>query len=208
MTKKPKKAKTPKAPKGRGGRGGGKDPVTGLYWEVDGIGRLTNDKPGSITYEQAQRAIRPFIDAGYEDDTSSAAAYPMQIEVELSSNRMVITSIDSQGNIGRDVVSGVLSFTKGRLSGMRVNEIANYYISRDGSFESGIVESFSGGRAINNPSNYYSVHLDMGGSGQIISDYYFSLNQSIGEKSTFTSYAGGRFFYDGWQNNPFASNLI
>jgi hypothetical protein len=205
-----KKSRTPKTPRVKGGKSGksGQDAVTGLYWEVDGIGRLQSDKVYSISYEQAQKAIQPFLNQGYFNDSRPPEDYPIQLEIELSSNRMAISSIDAQGNKARDVLTGQLSFSKGRLSRFNIVESASFGIDGNGGYESGIIESFGSGRLLSNPNSFYSIYLDMANAGLQIGNYFSNGTTAEGNRSAFTTYGAGKFFGQGWENNLFNSNLI
>jgi hypothetical protein len=210
MAKQPKKSKTPKV------RGGGKtgrsgqDAITGLYWEVDGIGKLQSDKVYSISYEQMQKALTTFWGEGYTDDTRPADEYPVTLEVEIAKNMLVATSKDKHGNTSRSILRGDYEFTQGKLTSARITEsvYVDAFVSGGLLETSGMAESYPGGRRIEKVNDYFSFYVAMNPGGNIISEYYSSETDISGNPSYFLQYGEGRFFYNGWQNNPFDSNLI
>ena len=201
--------KAVKAAKG-GGKAGGvaKDSVTGLYWEVDGIGRLDNDKTRRINYNQAQKAINGFLDAGFENDSRPAEDYDLQIEVEFSSRRLLVTTADANGELSRSVMTGQFNYDKNRLTSARVDQIASYTAYTQNLEQGGIIEEYPGGRTIRDTKNYFEFFKALSDTGEITSSFSSSQWGQEGDKGRFTSYDGGRFFYDGWESNPFNSNLV
>jgi hypothetical protein len=210
MAKQPNKSKTSKGKGGSNAGGRGQDSVTGLYWEVDGIGRLQSDKTYSISYEQMQKALTTFWGEGYADDTRPADEYPVTLEVEISKNMLVATSKDKRGNTSRSILRGDYEFTQGKLTSAKITEsvYVDAFISGGLLETSGMAESHPGGRRIEKVNDYYSFYVAMNPGGNIISEYYSNETDISGNPSYFLQYGEDRFFYDGWQNNPFESNLI
>ena len=202
-----------KAGKASGGEGG-EDLATGIYWEIEGFGRIYNDKPISITREQWSRIYQKAA-TGYGQQVDSESgfeappfdSFPIQVEFEITSRQIVRTAVDSLGNAGRDVLTGEFSFTKGRLTELKVFEIAFGYVFNDAD-EYGEIQIFPSGRVISDPSNFFSIDLELTSKGQEIGSYYLSDSESEGDRMQFTRYNSGKFFYDGWQNNSFEANLI
>lgn len=84
MAKKPKKPKTPKAPKASGGSGRGKDPITGMALNLQGIGEIQSDKVYDSSSGQVKNILK-LIGAPFAED--------LLLELEYGSSAIILNSI-------------------------------------------------------------------------------------------------------------------
>lgn len=211
MAKKSKQSKEPKARKARAGSGRRQDSITGLYWDVDGIGRLETDKVNSISYEQMQKAAQSLQPYGYTEEAGlSPWDFPITLEVELSKDTLIATNSQSNGNINRTLLKGSFNFSKGRLRSGTITESITYdiYKTSNGIEVNGFAEAYPGGRQLTNPGKYSSFYNALVSPGQPIAEFNSSSSSEYGNKAFFTEYNGGKTFNDGWWQDPFTPNLI
>jgi hypothetical protein len=225
MTKKPKKAKTPRVKGGgRVGRGS-KDTVTGLYFEAVGPGGTM--KAYSDTVIDSYDAWMVVGGGQKNNDIPPARGYTVD-EFEFNKNFLVNTRVQTNIMTGEKMITrialeGQLQFEKGRLKELAWTRKADSVvtISQAGV---GLTSSYSLSGAIlesatpytfRPPYIYGGSNLGVGGGGENAkADYSFDgyINQftygGAEDKQALEKYAGGRFFHDGWWNNPFDSNLI
>ena len=219
MAKKPKNGKIPKAPKGRGGNGGGKDPVTGLYVEFyldDPNKRERYESDRTYSLDEINRA---HSELGVPPETAFTS---LSREFELSDRFLVQTNKttyeDGYSAVERHIHSGDFKFNKGKLESATIKSVAEEIIN----FKDGIVEGRSG--FINNANgslklpdaSSFNAWLRINNSRQFTQQANYSFSMTEGkfhEGSTFdrnalASFGEGRFFQEGWWNNPFTPNLI
>ena len=216
-----------KAGKGGGsGDGGGKAPVARSIL-IDGIQLVsdqtyTSDSPigklllkygqnGLAVDDDGRRLADPEVDpiTGYRPFVPPAGAV-YKWEVEISEDYVVATAQYASGvNIGtaRSVWIGNFGFTGQRLTSFTFTEWANAMVepqlSPDGPY---------GGYSVKadrpetiSPLTFWN--LDRG-------DYKYTVTSEYGEKVSnsempgLRAFGGGKFFYNGWDADPFASNLI
>jgi hypothetical protein len=226
MTKKPKKAKTPKAAKGRGGSvGGGKDPITGITLDLQGIGEIQSDKIYDSSSGQVKSILR-LIGAPFSDD--------LRLELEYNSNAIILNSITRRSGAttgengtsdyyNRNIFLGKFLPTNG---GERSFQVDSYY--RGGFYPWDTWDDASQQRM---PSTYEHVtRIDAAGfalSSNIFKSYsgfprservLFSTEQVTDYEDGWTSSQSrnaipgevAQFFQTGWHNPEifFSSNLI
>jgi len=214
VSRKSKKPKTPKAPKGRGGNGGGKDSVTGLYFEVPGTKEVFRSDV-TQTIKKGTSALFPDLDTD------------IIIEFELSKDYMVWTFRDVSDELGisRIVQQGDFRYnSKGALTSATLGQSAQEWPTIPSL--GGVINSpRSGPISVDGSTNGFQMLLGMTGEEWATTDSYSSESFTtqdgldaiqkgngfweVGDgKIALRSFGQGKFFYDGWQNNPFASNLI
>jgi hypothetical protein len=213
MTKKPKKVKTPKAPKGRGGNGGGKDPVTGLSIEYGGpSGTYLVQSDKVINTQDLSRAI-----LGRETDILGGGI----AEFEISRDYLVMTSSilnESGKTLWRQISTGKFEFDKkGVLRGGRLDVITELYHELDDSgnttYQSGSATTFPDGQAIAKIMDVTGRNIS---PSRAVKSNNFYLNVqnnffaegSASDRDKVMNFANGRFFQEGWWQDPFTTNLI
>lgn len=200
MAKKPKKTKTPKSNGGsKTGKSGVKDSVTGLSLDVDGFGRLTSDKVFSTESE--------FYKKIFERDSVTS----FQGEFEFGSDYIALTTLTKEpGNYAdkgngwaeRWVVQGQFKYAGNRITSATIESTAQVSSSY------GALNYYSGGIRVLNPSNpdSWASALSRGGSSYTGFD---NIDGAIEDDiQPFYAFGGGKFFYPGWENDPFTTNLI
>jgi len=227
MAQKPKKVKTPKPPKAGGGKGDGQDPVTGLTINYSDITlRVESDKQ----YGPDSELVKKFRSAGYQTGTSAS----FTTEYEFN-DRYVIQTINSVGStpdatgdydfITRLVYQGKFDYDRGALKSASVELVAQAWDLSLG----GTLWRFPQPIKITNPSSLASWASSLNGrwpaawntdsysSENIVNEAYASTmrmenGKEIWEygagKAAFYALGNGKIFYDGWETNPFNSNLI
>ena len=208
-----------------GGGGGGKDPdarsilIEGIELVSDQT--YTSDSPiGKLLLKYGQNALAvdddgrrladPEVDpiTGYRPFVPPAGAV-YKWEAEISEDYVVMTAQYASGvNIGtaRTVWIGNFGFTGQRLTSFTFTEWANAMVepqlSPDG------------------PYGGYSVKADRPETispltfWNLEGDFKYTVTSEYGEKVSnsempgLQAFGGGKFFYNGWDADPFASNLI
>jgi hypothetical protein len=185
MAKRPKKAKTPKAKNSRSDKVE-KDSITGLSIIFDGAGKLASDKVYSL--------------GGWD------------VEGELSKDFFVVTRSQptQDGRETRRVVyEGDFAYKNGIMSSATVNSV---WFFRVGESSSGIDLVGRVAKPLKPKVNNIRQESSWGSLDSNSTDisYFASSNGVVAEGAlqTFISYSGGRFFPEGWRNNPFAPNLL
>ena len=225
--KAPKAGKPPKdGGGGSSGGGGGKAPVARSIL-IDAIQLVsdqtyTSDSPiGKLLLKYGQNALAvdddgrrladPEVDpiTGYRPFVPPAGAV-YKWEAEISEDYVVITGQYASGvNIGtaRTVWIGNFGFTGQRLTSFTFTEWANAMVepqlSPDGPYGGYSVKA-------DRPETILALtfrNLDR-------SDFKYTVTSEYGEKVSnsempgLQTFGGGKFFYNGWDADPFASNLI
>lgn len=207
MSKKPKKKKTPKVNSGDKGSST-KDSMTGLTVTVDGYGTITSDK----VYDKNSSLIRNSlgIPSDYLNQLQSFDA-----EAEFNGSYVVFTTrqVDMQGKVGatRTVFQGDFAYEKNRVKSARIDYMSQ--ITDSGDYGYGGINYL--GIAIMQPSSGHSwmsainSALDKPNSSTASFDIGAETPGAItGDYAAVASFGNGRFFYNGWESEPFASNLI
>jgi len=224
VSKKVKKSKTPKAPKGRGGNGSGKDTVTGLIINLSNTTlRVESDKQ----YGHDSELVNKLRSAGYQIGTSTEFEFNDRYIIQTIGS--VESTPDSTGDydfITRLVFQGKFDYDRGALKSASVELVAQAW---DGPL-GGTLWRFPQPIKIKNPSSLASWasslnlerwpdawNTDSYSSENIWNEVYASTMRMENGKEIWEYGAGkaalyalgnGRIFYDGWETNPFDSNLI
>jgi hypothetical protein len=227
--KAPKAGKPPKdGGGGSSGGGGGKAPVARSIL-IDGIQLVsdqtyTSDSPiGKLLLKYGQNALAvdddgrrladPEVDpiTGYRPFVPPAGAV-YKWEMEISEDYVVVTAQYASGvNIGtaRSVWIGNFGFTGQRLTSFTFTEWANAMVepqlSPDGPYGGYSVKA-------DRPETIYP--LTFGNLDNLGDMLDYTVTSEYGEKVSnsempgLQTFGGGKFFYNGWDADPFASNLI
>jgi hypothetical protein len=212
MTKKSKKAKSPKAEVGGKAGKAKQDAITGLYMEI----------PGALFESDKTTTVRPKA-LGIGEDEGDVTG-----EAELGSTYIVLTGQGGNG-ITRIVWKGEFKYSNdGKLDSAQVTDVAQDWhpypnngggiISRYKSGSRQLVDSKGFVRFDSDDQSHWE-HTDTyrqweheteyGGeavlSGTIDGAEVWSTGKG---KEAVTAFGEGRFFYEGWWNSPFASNLV
>jgi hypothetical protein len=225
-----KKTRTPKTPRIKGGGKtgrGSKDAVTGLYWEFESVDwggkRIRAISDTQIDNYDAWlettngRGERAESIQGRGDSIS---------EFELSEKFMVYTQKDYDRATGeerfvRSVLQGSFKYNNKALTSADISDFAQMSLTRrvDGMEQYGSLKNYPSGWKISSllptymSSNYISPNFPQEAQSTTRAGFYYSpdigyLEGSLLDKTTVESFQGGRFFQEGWWNNPFAPNLI
>jgi hypothetical protein len=219
MPKKPKKAKTPKAPKGRGGIGGGKDPVTGLAINLEGIGKVISDK----VYDKDSAVAKEWFSYFAYQSPDITESF---IEFEFSDKYIVGTTQQRYANGDtqtiRLVMQGLFKYKGERISSATVAFLAedniapgSFYGTTTPNLSGEVLGTRGGSKTIPNPNSLFSWAETLSGFEEENNKLLEYNNgdigngiQSTGDESAVRAFAGGKFFQEGWWNNPFAPNLV
>ena len=185
-----------------------RDDVTGLTIEVDGFGAITSDK----VYDKNSSLIRNTVGnpSDYLDQLQSFEA-----EVEFNKSYIAYTTrqVDAEGKVGatRTVFQGAFEYSGNRVKSARIDYMGQ--VSDSGAYGYGgtnylgvtIAQPSSGwswmsaiNSALDNPSSSTaSFDIGMETPGAITGNY-----------AAVVSFGNGRFFYEGWENEPFSTNLL
>jgi hypothetical protein len=175
-----------------------KDRITGLTLNIDGIGRLTSDKiygPGSALADLFPRV--------------EGAPFVQEVELEFGSKEYVVmTARSNNGAVVRSVLQGSFKYGKGKVTSATINAMAN--ASEGPTYGYGDIVTFGGGISVDNPQSSYAWQSALSSNPGSTVASYDKDNGTVtaGDPSAFNAFGGGRFFYENWRENPFASNLI
>lgn len=177
----------------------GRDDVTGLSIKVDGLGRLTSDKVFSTQSE--------FYKKIFKRDSITA----FQGELEFGSDYIVLTTVTKEpGNFAnksdgwteRWVVQGQFEYSSNRITSAVIESTAQ------ASNSYGALNYYSGGAKVLKPSNPDSWAAALSREPSQYRGYDNIDGSTEGDVAAFYAFGGGKFFYDGWESNPFGTNLI
>ena len=209
MTKKSKNSKTTKAKGGNTADSGrGSDPVTGLTVTVDGYGSITSgtvfDKNSSLVKNSLG------IPSDYLNRLQSFDA-----EVEFNKSYIVFTTkqVDADSKVAatRTVFQGNFKYANKRVKSAKIDYMAQ--VSDSGDYGYGGINYL--GVTIAQPSSGWSWMsaingaLDNPSSSTASFDIGMETPGAItGNYAAVVSFGNGRFFYEGWENEPFSTNLL
>lgn len=168
--------------------------------DIDGLGRLTSDKIFSTESAIYQNIFK----------RDSITGFQGELEFGNSNYIALTTLIKEPGNSAdngsgwaeRWVLQGKFKYSGNKLTSATIKSTAQVSPSY------GALNYYSGGAKVLNPSNPDSWAAAL--SRQPSSYVGFNNIDGFIEGSIepFYSFGGGKFFYNGWESNPFASNLI
>ena len=138
-------------------------------------------------------------------------AVTFDIEVEFGEEFIVLTTNsirkDSTTDTGRTVYQGEFKYDGDVITSARIDYIAQ--VSHGEEYGWGIINKE--GKTVPHPDSASSWQSTFMTPGETLYEYdidMYTPGEITGDYSTVTSFGMGRFFYDGWENNPFASDLI
>lgn len=218
MSTKSSKAKAPKAKGGKPGAGD-KDSITGLTITVDGYGSITSDK----VYDKDSALIKNSlgITSDYLNRLQSFDA-----EVEFNKSYIVFTTkqVDADSKVAatRTVFQGNFQYANKRVKSARINYMAQFNDSPNYDYGSinrvgvTIQQPTNGGSwmsaintALTNTSSTtaYFSQVTPTMDSQDYSDYPAD-ESTGGGRAALIAFGNGRFFQEGWWQDPFAPHLI
>jgi hypothetical protein len=222
-----------KAPKGNGqGSGdkgdGTKDRITGLHmeWYWDNPSKRVRYNSDKIISFKKEESLMLKAGIPYIHDDSVVKG---QREYEMSPKYLVETWTDKRDNgttnTGRSVYSGTFKYNKnGKLESAKITSITEEHFqitsgrySGKHKFISGFIHKTNGsGISLSNASslkewqqkvsNHRNFKVDANYEYDAIPKSYSTGGPA--DRNALTRFGEGRFFYDGWESNPFNSNLI
>ena len=178
---------------------GKKDKVTGMAIDVEGVGKLQSDKvysKGSALSNLFQNPYATEWDAELEFGDKRYIAMTIRATEPDQSNHPTYTT--------RLVIEGDFKYKSNKLVSARVDRTAQV---SDGPFGWGVINSY-GGVSIANPMSASSWGAALSDPGTVTASYETNNGVQTGDLAALNGFGGGKFFYSGWEANPFASNLI
>ena len=197
--------KTPKPVKGSGNGGNGKDTVTGLYF--DGFGPINSD----TTYNQDSSTIKKLLE-------TAGGSLPLDpsknwsLEVEFGNPKYIVGTFLRQEPLGivvtRQVLMGDFKFSGNKITSAYLDRIASVQYNGTVQQEFGDIEIL-GGAKVGQPSSVTSwVKILNSQNPTLASQFDLGPGFSEGDRNSLASFGEGRFFQEGWWNDPFTPNLI
>lgn len=176
-----------------------KDKITGLTVDVEGVGKLQSDR----VYSKGS-ALSNFFQNPY------ATAWDAEIEFG-DKNYIVMTIRATEPNqtfhptyTTRLVIEGDFQYKRNKLTSARVDRTAQV---SDGPFGWGVINSY-GDLKINQTMSTSSWGASLSGPGTITASYQSDNGLQTGDVTALNAFGGGKFFYQGWESNPFDSDLL
>lgn len=199
MSRRSTKAKAPKRPKANKKRKG-KDSITGLSWDISEFGTIVSDQ----VYDKDSPQGAALLFLSDSDPTYRNSLSGWSGEIELS-NEFIVFTVDYIGvppgaperNIERAVLQGDFQFKGRKLISAKVDSLA--VKTQFGPDSAGYISQYGSGIQIKDPNSWRSWE----------SSFVSALgSMAVSDQPLDPSFGGGKFFYEGWESNPFASNLI
>jgi len=180
-----------------------RDDVTGLTIEVDGFGSITSDK----VYDKNSSFVKnTFLSEG---DQEYFKEFDLEVEFD---KEFIIANIrtlsqDSRVSTSRTVFQGEFKYEGRMVKSARIDYIAQV---SGGEYGWGTLQRL--GISIPQPSSAASWQSSLDPiQGTVVAEYDIGINtpgEVTGNYQGVVSFGNGRFFYEGWENEPFSSNLL
>ncbi len=180
-----------------------RDEVTGLSIEVDGIGQITSDK----VYDRNSSFVKnTFLSEGGQEYFRE-----FDLEVEFN-NEFIVASIrtlsqDSRVSTSRTVFQGEFKYEGRKVKSARIDYIAQ---ASGGDYGWGTLQRLV--ISIPQPSSAASWKSSLDPiQGTVVAEFDIGINspgEITGNYEGVVSFGNGRFFYEGWENEPFSTNLL
>jgi len=207
--------------------GPSKDPVTGQKLIFSDLGTIQSDK---VYGKENSRWLQPIAtNLGFtKKEMDSLKGF--NIEFEFSNQYIAVTTqvkgdTRSQYNLpatygpnwtARWVLKGDFAYDNGKLTSAVLKEGAFQVVSQSKQYEGGSATSFYSSATVQDLGKFSSIkaaanYAGNGGTppGLTTNFYPVSGSQSNSSVQSWVKQFGDeRFFYSGWETNPFASNLI
>jgi hypothetical protein len=204
-----------KSGKGKGGKKGGKggkDPVTGRSIEYMADGRLVAFQD-DVVYEVTKGSPDTYADDIYTPLKAVPIGPPREgayyLQVQLGGDRMIF---NSYGRIADPVQYRVASF--GGFTYDKNGRMARMSISSDGTMQMNDDNSSPrfGYLTVYSPPSVPSLPYDGGfHSGTELASYDWGsgsgAKETGGGLAAIRAFGGGKYFFEGWQNNLFDTSL-
>ena len=205
MAPKSTKAQPPKTTSSsKAGKTGGKDTITGLTLEADGI-TIISDRQYRQTFADALKT-RAF---------GQRSIYPIKYEVEISQSLIVFTVVQSPADPGvyRGVLKGDFQIRNNKVVSARIDEFAQrgrFSDGQGGFYENGSIYAVnqSGSKTFSTPFKTSELSLFL--SNGLTERGFFTDSEPQGGvgKQAVTSFGNGQLLQDGWFSDPFTPNLV
>ena len=174
--------------------------VNGFY-----LGKVISDKvygkDSSLIQRNAKIFGREFL--------KNAITYDLEVEFGEEFIALTTNSIrkNSTTQSSRTVFQGDFKYGNDEITSARIDYIGQ--ASQGEGYEWGVINKH--GMTVPRPDSASSWQSTLMHMGETL--YEYDINEDTqgkikGDYTTVTSFGMGRFFYDGWENNPFASDLI
>ena len=167
-------------------------------------------KPNSTT-----SALYSEADNAYYYDAITGMSY----EIEFGRNAIVATILTNASDdtrngrwapieLRRIAILGDFSYQDGKVLSANVTSMATGGLGKRGNdeYHYGVIHQ-PAFRELKNPDNLNSWGFLWEGA-TIVNQYEKTPLSETGSIEALTSFGGGKYFYTGWENNPFDSNLI
>ena len=149
--------------------------------------------------------------SSYSASKSALNSFTKSLSIEFGEEFIVLTTNsirkDSTTDTGRTVYQGEFKYDGDVITSARIDYIAQ--VSHGEEYGWGIINKE--GKTVPHPDSASSWQSTFMTPGETLYEYEIGMDtpgEITGDYSTVTSFGMGRFFYDGWENNPFASDLI
>ena len=133
------------------------------------------------------------------------------LEIEFGKEFIVMTfngiKKDSSIETTRTVYQGEFKYADNEMTSARIDYEAQ--VSHDEEYGWGVINTF--GMTVPRPITTWSWQSTLMKRGEMLYEYDIGIDtpeEIASNYSAITSFGMGRFFYEGWANNPFASDLI
>ena len=209
-----------KSGKGKGGKKGGKvgnignegkDPVTGRTWLVQGNGRselVRDDVVYEITYGSLDTDMDDIIKPLNSIPTGAPPAGASYMQFQLGSDRIVMNQYH-QGKMQRGVLLGEFSYDQIKRLAFATPESTGQLSQSDSNpnILDGDIENF-------NPRIKYAAKEISPTSPHpteevaVYSNNGTDREESGGGLAAIRAFGGGKYFFEGWQNNLFDTSLV
>ena len=179
--------------------------MTGLYF--DGFGPINSD----TTYNQDSSTIKKLLE-------TAGGSLPLDpsknwsLEVEFGNPKYIVGTFLRQEPLGivvtRQVLMGDFKFSGNKITSAYLDRIASVQYNGTVQQELGDIEIL-GGAKVGKPSSVTSwVKILNSQNPTLASQFDLGPGFSEGDRNSLASFGEGRFFQEGWWNDPFTPNLI
>jgi hypothetical protein len=219
----PKKAKTTKAPKTLKGRS--TDAITGMKWNLDG-----NTIQSDMVYKDDNPISQLLSGPGHWDTSTEFELGDPRFIVYTTSFSYRDSNISNRQTTHRMVLEGHFKYDGKSLisaSIKRISDDSRSVIYWDDVNKSptetrgghiGLLSAINKGFALTDPhslASFAAAHSELSPTApypELAAEAKYSthppLGSDAGSENIVRAYQSGRFFPDGWWNNPFTPNLI
>jgi hypothetical protein len=212
-----------KSSKGKGGKKGGKagnignegkDPVTGRTWLIPGNGRselVRDDVVYEYTYGSPDTVMDDIIKPLNSIPTGAPPTGAAYMQFQLGSDRIVLNGY-YQGKMQRSVTLGEFSYDAQKgLAFITPTSSATLFQS-DGDPNDLVGNTYNFNPPIKYASNSQELlSTSLAANAQTVAYTYndgINREEKGGGLAAIRAFGGGKFFFEGWQNNLFDTSLV